>query len=230
MRAMNKLALVFLVAACGAASKSSPPASRDTAAVSSQNAAAPLPPTEAATSSPNPAATNGEIGATSSDRTASDETTPDDDVPTAKHSGLLGSTALTDGAAFGSSSPPFTEAAPPTDSSGGSKKSSRPPAVMIGQATSQGSLDKAIIRRHIRRNIQKLTYCYVKQLQVKPNLQGTVTAKFVIGADGHVTSSTAMGVDSTVASCIATVIGKISFPEPEGGGKVDVSYPFELRP
>ncbi|HEY0192883.1 MAG TPA: FHA domain-containing protein, partial [Kofleriaceae bacterium] len=42
------------------------------------------------------------------------------------------------------------------------------PTVSIGQPNSQGDLDKAIIRRYIKRNIQKIQYCYEKQLLAKP--------------------------------------------------------------
>ncbi len=48
------------------------------------------------------------------------------------------------------------------------------PTVAIGQPNAQGDLDKAIIRRYIKRNQQKIQYCYEKELLAKPNLSGTV--------------------------------------------------------
>jgi hypothetical protein len=114
---------------------------------------------------------------------------------------------------------------------GGPHGHSDAPIVSIGQGLSTGDLDKTIIRRYIKRNIQKLQYCYEQQLLTKKTLQGTVTAKFTISADGVVTSSTASGMkDKEVESCIATTIKAIAFPKPKGGGEVAVTYPLTFRP
>ena len=104
------------------------------------------------------------------------------------------------------------------------------PAVQIGQPTSNGDLDKAIIRRYIKRNIQKITYCYEKQLVAKPGLAGTVQTQFFIAPGGNVQSANASGVDGEVASCVADVLKSIEFPKPKGGGGVNVNYPFIFRP
>jgi hypothetical protein len=100
------------------------------------------------------------------------------------------------------------------------------PTVSIGQPNAQGDLDKAIIRRYIKRNVQKIQYCYEKQLLAKPTLAGTVQAQFFITPNGTVASSTGSGVDPEVASCVADVIRNIEFPKPKGGGGVQVNYPF----
>ncbi len=104
------------------------------------------------------------------------------------------------------------------------------PQVRIGQPQSVGDLDKAIIRRYIKRNIQKITYCYEKQLLARPGLEGTVGTQFFISPNGTVASSAAKGVDDEVASCVAAVIKAIEFPKPKGGGGVQVNYPFNFRP
>src|SRR5664279_2883307 len=66
-------------------------------------------------------------------------------------------------------------------SSGGMRgRSASAPTVSIGQPNAKGDLDPAIIRRYIKRNIQKLEYCYEKQLLAKPGLAGTVQAQFFI--------------------------------------------------
>ena len=103
------------------------------------------------------------------------------------------------------------------------------PSVSIGQPNSQGDLDKAIIRRYIKRNLQKIQYCYEKQLLAKPTLAGTVQAQFFITPNGTVASSTGSGVDGEVASCVADVIKNIEFPKPKGGGGVQVNYPFTFH-
>ena len=104
------------------------------------------------------------------------------------------------------------------------------PQVRIGQPQSVGDLDKAIIRRYIKRNIQKITYCYEKQLLARPGLEGTVSTQFFISPNGTVSASNASGVDGEVASCVAAVIKAIEFPKPKGGGGVQVNYPFNFRP
>jgi pSer/pThr/pTyr-binding forkhead associated (FHA) protein len=103
------------------------------------------------------------------------------------------------------------------------------PTVSIGQPNAQGDLDKAIIRRYIKRNIQKIQYCYEKQLLAKPGLAGTVQTQFFITPNGNVASSSGSGVDPEVANCVADVIRGIEFPKPKGGGGVQVNYPFIFR-
>ncbi len=109
-------------------------------------------------------------------------------------------------------------------------RTSSVPTVSIGQPNAQGDLDKAIIRRYIKRNIQKIQYCYEKELLAKPGLAGTVTTQFFITPNGNVASSSGSGVDGNVASCVAGVIKDIEFPKPKGGGGVQVNYPFTFRP
>ncbi len=104
------------------------------------------------------------------------------------------------------------------------------PTIRIGQPNIQGDLDKSIIKRYVKRNLEKITYCYERELLAKPTLDGTVVAQFLVGADGNVLSSTASGVDEKVASCIADVIKNIDFPSATGGIKVEVNYPFTLHP
>jgi pSer/pThr/pTyr-binding forkhead associated (FHA) protein len=109
-------------------------------------------------------------------------------------------------------------------------RTSAVPSVSIGQPSAQGDLDKAIIRRYIKRNIQKIQYCYEKELLAKPGLNGTVATQFFITPNGTVASSTGTGVDPNVASCVAGVIKAIEFPKPKGGGGVQVNYPFTFHP
>jgi len=113
---------------------------------------------------------------------------------------------------------------------GGMRGKSAVPTVSIGQPNVQGDLDKAIIRRYIKRNIQKIQYCYEKQLLANATLNGTVQTQFTIGDDGKVTESTGAGVHPDVSSCVADVIKQIEFPKPKSSGGVKVNYPFTFRP
>jgi hypothetical protein len=109
-------------------------------------------------------------------------------------------------------------------------RSSAVPPVTIGQPTANGDLDKAIIRRYIKRNLGKIQYCYEKELLAKSNLAGTVSTNFFITPNGNVAQASGAGVDPSVANCVANVIKGIEFPKPKNGGGVQVSYPFTFRP
>jgi hypothetical protein len=113
--------------------------------------------------------------------------------------------------------------------SGTDSRRSVSPTVRIGNAVATGDLDKNIIRRYIRRKLPRIKYCYEKQLLIHPGLEGTVVTQFVIDQDGTVAGSTASGVNTEVAACVADVITTIQFPKPKGGGVVKVRYPFAFR-
>jgi hypothetical protein len=101
--------------------------------------------------------------------------------------------------------------------------------VEAGGLNTTGDLDKAIIRRYIKRNLDKIQYCYGKKLVDKPKLAGTLAVTFTINTKGQVENAKATGLDPDVASCVAAVISEIEFPKPKTG-TVDVSYPFVFRP
>ncbi|MEO8699873.1 MAG: AgmX/PglI C-terminal domain-containing protein [Kofleriaceae bacterium] len=93
--------------------------------------------------------------------------------------------------------------------------------------TADGELDKAIIRRYIKRELSKIQYCYEKELLAVPDLGGTVRVGFLISPSGAVTSVTATGTNDNVASCIGGVVGAIAFPAAKGS--TQVTYPFTIR-
>ena len=103
------------------------------------------------------------------------------------------------------------------------------PRPRLGVATGSGDLDQATIRRYIKRNIEKLGYCYEHEMLAHPGIEGTISAHFFITPTGAVTGSTASGFDATVARCVGEVIGNIEFPKPRGGGGVQVNYPFTFH-
>ncbi len=102
------------------------------------------------------------------------------------------------------------------------------PVAFVGNPVSSAGLDKAIVRRYIKRNIQKIQYCYERQLLAHPGIEGTVAARFTITASGTVKGATATGFDRDVASCVASVIENIQFPRPTTDF-VGVSCPFAFR-
>ena len=105
-----------------------------------------------------------------------------------------------------------------------------PTAGILGTPTGSGGLDKAIIRRYIKRSIEKIAYCYEHELLAHADLEGTIQVQFFIQPDGSVKGSHGGGFDPTVANCVADVVGSIQFPRPESGGGVEVNYPFTFHP
>jgi len=105
------------------------------------------------------------------------------------------------------------------------------PTVAVGQPTSNAALDKAIIRRYVKHDIQKIQACYENELNTTPKLAGTLTVTFLIDRDGTVASASASGLgNANVETCVAAVIKAIVFPKPKGGGSIQVNYPFTFRP
>jgi Ca-activated chloride channel homolog len=106
------------------------------------------------------------------------------------------------------------------------------PAVALAQPVAySGSLDKAILRRYLKRRLNAIRYCYEKALLATPALTGTLTAHFTINAAGTVVQSSADGLgDRAVETCVAEVIGAIEFPGTPDGGVIAVNYPFTLVP
>ncbi len=109
------------------------------------------------------------------------------------------------------------------------KKKSGNIGIRTGSATVQGSLDKSLIARIIKRHYSQIRYCYQKELQANPKLYGKITVQFIIGPTGTVQSSrvkVSTMKNGNVENCVAMVIKRIVFPQPRGGGIVVVNYPF----
>lgn len=103
------------------------------------------------------------------------------------------------------------------------------PTISLGQPTiGAGGLDPVIVRRYLKRNFQKLQYCYERALLAKPGLAGTVVVTFTVSAEGPVTKADATGVDPDVSSCMAMVIKDLELPKAQQA--FDVRYPIEAKP
>jgi pSer/pThr/pTyr-binding forkhead associated (FHA) protein len=106
------------------------------------------------------------------------------------------------------------------------------PHIRSGKADVRGSLSKEVIRRIIHRHINEVRFCYEQELNQRPDLQGRVSIKFIISPTGAV--QTAAKADSSlgnakVEGCIVNAVRRWTFPSPEGGGIVVVTYPFVLE-
>jgi len=107
------------------------------------------------------------------------------------------------------------------------------PSFIPGVSTVRGSLDKEIIRRIVRRHINEVRFCYDQALVTHPSLGGRLVVQFTIAPTGRVLASLLQS--STVGSpavdgCVVQAVKRWEFPQPEGGGLVMVSYPFQLTP
>lgn len=101
------------------------------------------------------------------------------------------------------------------------------PTVRLGVSQVNGELDTNIVRRILRRQQARVTYCYEKQLLVEPGLSGTVTARFEIDERGAVIDASASGMNDEVASCVASALRSASFPAPKSG-TVSVTASFAM--
>jgi outer membrane biosynthesis protein TonB len=94
-----------------------------------------------------------------------------------------------------------------------------------------GSMDPDIIRKILLDHLPQFRYCYQSELdRTGSEVQGTIKLDFNIGASGHVTSA---GVDDSnlstdVKKCVVKVLRGIQFPEPLGGGTVEVKQPMNF--
>ncbi len=96
-----------------------------------------------------------------------------------------------------------------------------------------GQMDKAVVDAVVRRHLPNIRYCYQRELQRDPTLNGKVTVKFVIAGDGSVSSASTKSstLDSApVESCINGRFMRMEFPEPKQNGIVVVTYPFLFAP
>ncbi len=101
------------------------------------------------------------------------------------------------------------------------------------EAEAQGGLDKALIAAVVQANLGQIKNCYEKRLVVDPNLAGKIVAQWVIDKDGLVPSTSLKSTTMNSAPVENCILGKIKtwkFPQPRGGGKVIVSYPFLFKP
>jgi len=115
---------------------------------------------------------------------------------------------------------------------GGPGHVSKAPRIRIGGDTVSGHLPSEVVQRIVRQNFGRFRQCYENGLSRNPNLTGRVTARFVIGREGSVTTAQNGGSDlpdSAVVSCVVSAFYGLSFPTPEAG-IVTVSYPIMFSP
>jgi hypothetical protein len=163
---------------------------------------------------------------------------PPDEAPPAELGETLGALMGAPTPGEGASGPAATAPGPettygPTDYAG------PVPRVRTGAAIASPGLSAELIRRVVRRHINEVRFCYESELVRATDLAGRVEIAFTVEPTGAVTgpsvaSSTLSSATSPegpatrVASCIAGAVGRWTFPAPDGGARVSVTYPFVL--
>lgn len=104
------------------------------------------------------------------------------------------------------------------------KRGHRIPHVVVAAAN-------PAVRGQLERHLPELDACYAKVAAGRPELAGTIDARFAIAANGTVHDAPdhfgiATGVDPDVAACIAGVIRSLTFPRSAG---TQVAFPLLLK-
>lgn len=108
----------------------------------------------------------------------------------------------------------------------------RVPRIRRGATEVHGRIPPEVVQRIVRQSHGRFRMCYEQGLQRNPSLTGRVTARFMIGRNGQVISTTNGGSDlpdSGVTSCVLEAFYGLSFPAPDGGN-VEVTYPILFMP
>jgi len=95
-----------------------------------------------------------------------------------------------------------------------------------------GGLDREVIAQYIKSQLGQILYCYERQLSANPDLYGKVAVKFTIAGTGQVETQAINQTtlkSTPVEGCILNKIAKWKFPEPKGGTRVVVTYPFLFK-
>ncbi len=97
-----------------------------------------------------------------------------------------------------------------------------------------GSMDPDVVRRLLMAHLTQFRSCYQNELdRTGDEIQGAIKLNFTIGASGRVDRA---GVESDsalpggVKGCVVNVLRGIQFPEPQGGGTVEVSQQMNFYP
>lgn len=100
-----------------------------------------------------------------------------------------------------------------------------------GNPDADGGLSKEQVNRVVMSHKAALKYCYEKELQRKPNLEGKVELYWVIGSDGDVERvkvTTSTMADAEVESCMQRQVKNWRFPKATAPTIVS-RYPFFFK-
>jgi hypothetical protein len=101
-----------------------------------------------------------------------------------------------------------------------------------GKTTVVGGLSREVIDRIIQRHFNEIKYCYEKELAKNPALYGKVAVLFIIDGGGKVSDALVQQTtlsSEPVESCMVNHVRRWAFPQPRGGGTVEVTYPYVFK-
>lgn len=101
-----------------------------------------------------------------------------------------------------------------------------PPAIGMG-------LEKNVIDGVVKQHAKQFHHCYRDELEKDPKFQTKTVARWVVlenGRVGEAAIESATVKNARLESCMLTLIRGMVFPEPVGGGTVEVTYPFHFAP
>jgi hypothetical protein len=96
-----------------------------------------------------------------------------------------------------------------------------------------GGLPPEVVRRIVRQNFGRFRLCYEHALEKNPALAGRATVRFTIDRSGAVATASDGGSDlrsPDAVACVVRAFGALSFPQPEGGAGVTVTYSVAFSP
>lgn len=101
--------------------------------------------------------------------------------------------------------------------------------VEMGDPIILGALDREAMDWVVKRHLNQVRYCYQRELNKTPDIQGKVVVKVEVAGDGTVTSAEIKSTtlkNEQVENCLLGRFMRFQFPEIKGGGIVIASYPF----
>jgi hypothetical protein len=95
----------------------------------------------------------------------------------------------------------------------------------------RGSLARDVVRRVVARHRNEIRACYEHALVARPDLEGRVTARWIVAPDGRVQGASLDAARSDVRSseietCVTAAVARWTFPT--SAAPTPVSYPFVL--
>ncbi len=104
--------------------------------------------------------------------------------------------------------------------------------IVPGKTTVKGGLSKDVIMKVIKRHQNEIKFCYEQEAQKNPDLAGKVAVAFTIDPAGAVADATVAETtlnNGNAENCMLSRIRRWKFPEPEGGGVVEVNFPWVFK-
>jgi hypothetical protein len=104
--------------------------------------------------------------------------------------------------------------------------------VTAGDPVILGSLAKSSVEDVVQRFMAQIRYCYQRELDKTPDLNGEAATAFIIDKRGIVSSADVKPgtLGNEVEECVANRFLSMRFPAPEDGGTVTVSQTFSFDP